>query len=461
MEIENKVIFGSFTETVGKFHFGDSIVLIPEMNRIAAHLFAATFRGFGVDAKVLDTYKGIDLGKEHTSGKECYPCQVTMGDILHFVKKEKESLREAFDPKKYVYFLPESDGPCRFGMYNKYQRIVLDSFPELRGLRISSLTTRDGYSLDGILEKGMALDFKKAGYFSLVVADVMDRLVWRIRPYEKERGMTDSFMKESMRLMEASFETHGRQRAFGKILNQLEEIIEQGKSIIDPSISRKPLIGIVGEIFLRMHVNANQNMIRVLEQHGAEVVNASLAEWVNYISYAGLRHAKNQLRLNLKRLCFDSMKAHLKDVINFAGDLLYKEFRQKQIYNRIKVLIDVVDDHKVSDLEHILREKDLFSFEVGIESCLSIAGIMAYERAGCNGVANVYPFSCMPGVTTSAIARPLMNELKVPYLDAPYDSSIQPGREAAIRTFMYQAYQHYKRNGRKTKLRRQTPCGNH
>jgi hypothetical protein len=40
-------------------------------------------------------------------------------------------------------------------------------------------------------------------------------------------------------------------------------------------------------------------------------------------------------------------KAHLRDVIHFAGDLLYKEFRQKQIYNRIKVLMDVVDDHKV------------------------------------------------------------------------------------------------------------------
>jgi hypothetical protein len=62
----------------------------------------------------------------------------------------------------------------------------------------------------------------------------------------------------------------------------------------------------------------------------------------------------------------------------------------------------------------------------------------------------VYPFTCMPSTTTSAIVKPLMSKLGVPYLDAAYDSSVQPGREAAIRTFMYQAHQHFKRRGRKS-----------
>ena len=148
----NKVTnFQSLRESVGKFLLGKKTVLIPEMNKLGAHLFAAAFRGFGINAKVLETYKGLDLGKEYTSGKECYPCQVTMGDILHFLKKEKETLGEAFNPEDYVYFLPESDGPCRYGMYNKYQRIVLDSFPGIERLKIFSLTTTDGYATGGML----------------------------------------------------------------------------------------------------------------------------------------------------------------------------------------------------------------------------------------------------------------------------------------------------------------------
>ncbi|RPJ21001.1 MAG: CoA activase, partial [Desulfobacteraceae bacterium] len=151
---------------LGKIRFGKKTVLIPEMNRATALLLAATLRGFGVEARALETYKGLDLGKEYTSGKECYPCQVTLGDILYFIQKEKEKLGPAFDPGQYVYFLPESDGPCRFGLYNRFQRIVLDSFPGLDRLTISSITTRDGYSLSGILEKEKVLDFQKSGFFA-------------------------------------------------------------------------------------------------------------------------------------------------------------------------------------------------------------------------------------------------------------------------------------------------------
>ena len=79
---------------------------------------------------------------------------------------------------------------------------------------------------------------------------------------------------------------------------------------------------------------------------------------------------------------------------------------------------------------------------------MSVASIVASARAGYNGMVNVYPFTCMPSTTTSAVVKPFMSRLGIPYLDAPYDSSTQPGREAAIRTFMYQAEQHFRRHGR-------------
>ncbi len=57
--------FESLTKSVGKFHLQNKTVLIPEMNRIAAHLIAATFRSFGSNAIVLQTYEGLDLGKKY------------------------------------------------------------------------------------------------------------------------------------------------------------------------------------------------------------------------------------------------------------------------------------------------------------------------------------------------------------------------------------------------------------
>jgi predicted nucleotide-binding protein (sugar kinase/HSP70/actin superfamily) len=452
MEAQKSATFRSLSENVGQFSLQDKTFLLPEMNRIGAHLIAGAFRSFGVNALVMETYEGLDLGKEFTSGKECFPCQVTTGDILLFLRKEKESLGERFNAENYVVFMPESEGPCRFGMYNKYQRIVLDSFPELKKVKIGSLTSQDSYALKGMIEKERARDFRKAAYFSVVIGDILDRLLWRIRPYESEQGATDDFIERSMKTMADYFESYGSMKDFDRILDRLEGVIEEGKDLIDPNISPKPLIGIVGEIYLRTHVHSNQDIIRVLERYGAEVVNASLAEWVDYTTYDKVRAAKIGLRLNLRQWRFDKVKSYLKEIISYGGDLLYQHIRLDRAYKRVKPLLDVAEDHSVAHLERTLKKYDLYSFELGTEACLSIAGIMEYIHEGYNGVVNVYPFTCMPSTITSSVMRPIMNRKKVPYLDAPYDGTYQPGREAAIRTFMYQAYQHFKRHGRKNRI---------
>ncbi|MBW2303184.1 MAG: CoA activase [Deltaproteobacteria bacterium] len=449
MEAENRPTFWSLSENVGRFDPRNKTFLIPQMNRIGAHLLAGTFRSFGINALVMDTYRGLELGKEFTSGKECFPCQVTMGDILYFMQKEKERLGDAFDPERYIYFMPEASGPCRFGMYNKYQRIVLDSFPELRNLKIGSLTTDNAYSLEGMFDKKTALDFRKVAYFSVVVGDILDRLLWRIRPYEREKGSADAFIERSMKRMTGTFETYGARKDFEHISDELEDILREAETLIDPGKPRKPRIGIVGEIYLRTHTPSNQDVIRVLERYGAEVVNASIAEWVNYATYDRRRDAEIALSLELKQLRFKRVWHHLRNLLNYSLNLYYQQSRQERLYERARKIIDLPVDHRVGHLEEILLEDDLFSFDVGTEACLSIAGIIQYAREGYNGIVNVYPFTCMPSTITSSVIKPIMSRMKIPYLDTPYDGTFQPGREAALRTFMYQATQHFQRQGGK------------
>jgi len=448
MEAETQQTFRSLSENVGAFRLKDKTFLIPQMNRIGGLLLAGAFRSFGVNAVLMDTYEGLDLGKAFTSGKECFPCQVTTGDILLFLKKEKEKLGKDFDPERYIYFMPEAEGPCRFGMYNKYQRIVLDSFPELESLKIGSLTSKNSYALDGMLDEEQTREFRKVGYFSVVVADVLDRLLWRVRPYERQKGTADEFIERAGRAMADVFERYGSIKDFERILDKLAEIIREGKNLIDPHIPQKPLVGIVGEIYLRTHVQANQDVIRLLEKHGAEVVNASIAEWVNYTTYDRMREAKIGLRLSLKQLRVSRIKDSLKKILSYGVDLSYQQYRQDQVYKRVKPILDLAEDHRVHHLDRILGKEKIYSFDVGTEACLSIPGILEYVHQGYNGVVNVYPFTCMPSTVTSSIIRPIMNQKKVPYIDTPYDGSFQPGREAAIRTFMYQAQQHLKRHGR-------------
>lgn len=440
--------FRAISEGVGRFNIQGKTCLIPEMNRIGCHLMAGVFRGFGINAEVMDTYKGLDLGKEFTSGKECFPCVVTLGDILQFMKTEKERLGNRFNPENYVYFMPEASGPCRFGMYNKYHRIVLDSLPGLDKLKITSLSAEDDYALDGLIPQEKLQGFYKAAYLSLIIGDILDRLLWRIRPYEKNTGMADTFINDAMERMSESFVHHAAEKNFSGILDDLAHIVEQGREIIDLQIPRKPLIAVVGEIYIRSHLKSNQDTIRTLEKYGAEAINASVGEWVNYITYDQVRLARTALRLNLRRFRLKAVQESLLKYLKYNLKLFYQYMVQRKVYRLVNTYIDIMEDHKIGHLEKALKTDNTFSFEVGTEACLSISSALEHAHQGYNGIINIFPFTCMPSNLTSSVAKPLMAKLNVPYIDVSYDGSYQPGREAALRTFMYQAYQHFNTNGR-------------
>jgi predicted nucleotide-binding protein (sugar kinase/HSP70/actin superfamily) len=114
--------------------------------------------------------------------------------------------------------------------------------------------------------------------------------------------------------------------------------------------------------------------------------------------------------------------------------------RQQQVYGAVKKYLDIHEDHDIKELEKKLDNKSIYSFEVGTEACLSIAGAISYIEENFHGVVNVFPFTCMPSTICSAILRPMLRERHIPYIDAPYDGTIQLNREIGLKTFMYQAY---------------------
>jgi len=440
--------FRAMAERVGRFSVQGKRFLIPEMNPVNSHLLAGVFQSYGVAAEVMETYTGLDLGKKYTSGKECFPCVVTLGDILYFMEKEKESLGDKFNPENYMYFMPEADGPCRFGMYNKLHRIILDSLPGLEKVQITSLSSDDAYDLEGLIPADKLQEFRKAGFLSIVVGDILDRLLWRIRPYEQSEGITDAFIMDAKNRMAGSFSKHSSTGNLNRILLDLEEIVKQARELIDPSIPRKPLIGVVGEIYVRTHVKSNQDTIRVLERYGAEAVNASIGEWINYTTYDQVRGAKIAFRLHLKSLQLKEIKRDILRYLKYSLTLMYQYMQQRKVYRMVRNYLDIIEDHKIGHLDTVLKKNKVFSFEVGTEACLSISSALVLARHGYNGIVNIFPFTCMPSNLTASITKPLMAKRNVPYIDVSYDGSFQPGREAALRTFMYQASQHFKTHGR-------------
>lgn len=437
--------FESMKAKLGRFSLANKTILLPEMGRSGSLLVAAAMRSYGIDAQVMETYKGLQLGKQYTSGKECFPCQITLGDVLYHLEREKERLGEGFNPENYLYFMAEAGGPCRFGMYNKLHRIILDSMDGFSKTRIASLTADDSYSLGGLMKPEEKTHFRRSAYVAIVIGDILDRMLWRTRPYEKEKGRAEVYYEKTLDDMCLAVEIHGRKKRFQQIYRILEEAVGKAQDIVEPTIPPKPLIGMVGEIYLRSHTKSNQNLIKLLEIHGGEVVNASLAEWVNYVSYDNMKKAKRKVLLALRQRDLKSLRQNFTKWLSNRIELSYQYFRMDQVYRRVKKHLHIYEDHKIDKLEKQLDNGRLFSFQVGTEAGLSIGGALEYCLHGFDGIVNVFPFTCMPSTMCSAVLKPLLDRMQIPYIDAAYDGTYQPNLEAAIRTFMYQAAQHQKK----------------
>jgi predicted nucleotide-binding protein (sugar kinase/HSP70/actin superfamily) len=434
--------FKSLKAGVGKFSLADKTLLMPEMSRAGSLLLVATLKSFGIDAQVMETYKDLQLGKQHTSGKECFPCQVTLADILYHLEREKERLGEAFKPENYLYFMAEAGGPCRFGMYNKLHRIVLDSMDGFSKTRIATISADDSYALGGLMEPEVGKHFRRSLYVGIVIGDVLDRMLWRSRPYEKQEGQADEYFEEALYTMCQAMEIHGRKKRFRQLLSVLEKVIAKAQDIIDPTIPPKPLVGMIGEIYLRSHRQSNQDLIKLLESHGGEIVNSSIAEWVNYVSYENMWKARREIVSAIRHRDFKTLRQNFRDWLSNRIELSYQYFRMAQVYRRVRKHLAIHKDHKIGHIERQLDNDRLFSFHVGTEAGLSIGGAREYCRHGYDGVVNVFPFTCMPSTMCSAVLKPILDRMHVPYIDCTYDGTFQPNLEAIIRTFMYQAAQH-------------------
>jgi predicted nucleotide-binding protein (sugar kinase/HSP70/actin superfamily) len=444
--VQNSSFQERLTTKVGQFDVSGKTLLIPDMAPFGSRLLAAGFRAFGVPAKVMETYTGLEMGKEFTSGKECFPCQVTLGDILYFLRQEKERLGDKFTPDDYVYFMPEADGPCRFGMYNKLHRLVLDKFPEFQDVSITYLSSSDSYQSSLILPPEKSRLFRRLAYVATIIADVLDRTVWRVRPYEISPGQTDAFMEKALQEMEQAIEATGETRDFKSLYSLLSDIVSRAKKLVDPDKPKLPRIGIIGEIYLRTHPRSNQDIIREIEAHGGEVVDASLGEWINYVAYSNLRYTRIKWTQAWKKMDIKALMESSRKWLDSKIEIQYQTWRQKQVYKQALKHLDIQDDHPIDRLEKRLDSDRLFNFDIGTEAAISIGGALEYVHENFHGVVNVFPFTCMPSTICSAILKPILLEKKVPYLDAPYDGSIQPNRDIAIRTFMYQAKQRQMKN---------------
>jgi len=393
--------------------YGKRTIFIPYMDD-HGYAMAAAMRAGGVEARQMpmsdeDT---ILWGRKYTSGKECYPCIITTGDFLRQIHSP------GFDPDRSAFFMPTAFGPCRFGQYNKFQRMVLDEL----GLEDVPLVLLDqDKDFQGDV-KNLGADFRKLAWTGIVFVDTLQKMLRETRPYEVHKGECDQLYEKYLRQCEQVIEGRGNLAALAREARSTFEGIA-----VDRSRAR-PRIGIVGEVFVRCNQFTNNFMVRKIEAQGGEAVLPPFEEWVNYIGWS--RKADAKIARHWKRLLVEKIT-----------DLVQGREKRK-ILNQFQGAVRHFFDEPPSDnvIELALPYLDP---AIRGEPILSMGRCVEYVHDGCDGVVNLHPFNCMPGTIVNALLTKFQTDHDMPVLKVAYDGLEQATEMVRIEAFMHQCRERF------------------
>ncbi len=358
------------------------ILWLTRMPYGGSRMLAAAFCSIGLDARVIpgEDSRTLELGGKYTSGDECYPQRIVLGDYMKLLEDD------GLDPKKTALLLPTANGPCRFGQYVRLLRRILDE-QGFQDVAVFSFTSADGYA--GIGDQ--AGEVIRTAWRAVLIQDILLKLLLMTRPYEVNPGETDKVYLECLDLMAEILARQGldNKERRDQIKTGLR-LVKDAFLAIPVKKEDRPLIGVVGEIFCRLNTFSNNELIRHIEAQGGECWLTGIGEWVWYTNAEAFRrHREEKSRFT---------KAWLKTFLTsrlMRGDekALYEDFEH--------VFAHRPDPH----VHEVLECARLYLPQSGAlgEMVLSTGGTIALYRRGVDGIVDISPFTCMNGIVTEAI----------------------------------------------------------
>ncbi len=387
----------------------ERVLYFPYMND-GAYLIAASARYCGIPSEVLpkQTEEELAIGRKYTSSKECFPMICVTGS---FVKKLMEP---GADPSKMSFFMPDHNGPCRFGQYNHFHRILFDrlGYGEAELITPSNDTSYE----DLVGEHGQK--FRINAWKGFVVADFLRKIYRETRPYEINKGESDKLYRESLRKLEKCIENGSR-----GLRKVLAGIVKEFLDIRADRSERKPVVAVIGEIFMRDNAGCNGNIANRLEELGLEVVVGPFSEWIYYSTY---------------RFTRDSMwKNDRKGVVKSKIQGLGQDIIANSLLRGIRKFTDHAKDVHLHDMLRLCNTY-VNEFYDG-DPPIAMGTSVALAGRGVSGMAAILPFTCMPGTLIAAVSDSFRKDHNnIPFINIAYDGQDTVSLDTRLQAFAFQ-----------------------
>ena len=288
-------------------------ILAPQMSPIHFELIEAMLRDAGYNVVLLPSvdHGAVDAGLKYVNNDICYPSILVTGQLINAVLSGK------YDLSRTAVLISQTGGGCRATNYIALIRKALkeSGHPEVPVISLSVAGGLDesnpGFN---ILQPRLIM----SAIYSLLYGDLIMQCLYRTRPYEAEPGAADRLYTEFMGRAKVQVPRASR-KAFYRLCRDTVRAFDTLPLVNDRS---KPRVGVVGEILVKFHPTANNDVVRVIESEGCEANVPGLLDFFLFgtSNQINLKHElgtkrKNRVTHGIGIAAVDAMRKPINDML--------------------------------------------------------------------------------------------------------------------------------------------------
>ncbi|MBI0149745.1 acyl-CoA dehydratase activase-related protein [Bifidobacterium sp. M0353] len=376
-------------------------VVAPQMSPVHFSLLEAVFSSADYHFELLKhaTAEDINTGVKYVNNDACFPAIIVVGQLVNAF------LSGRFDPHKCAVIVTQTGGMCRatnyYGLLRKAMADAGYGYVPIITLSVQGFRANPGLQVTpALLHRAV-----KAFY----LGDAMIECLLRVRPYEQEPGSANRLYKLWDTICKETIEHHGYSRTAKKVYGHgylpygtlMKRMIRAFDQLPLRNIPRKPRVGVVGEILVKYHPDANNHVVDLIESQGCEAVLPGVCDFmVNGISNAEWN----------EEMLGTGGQVGVKKIVLKAADVY-----------RAPMIAGFKASHGKFDIPaHIsdLRDKAASVTSLGVqagEGWLLTGEIIELIQSGAPNIVCAQPFACLPNHVTG---RGMFGKIRRTYPEA-------------------------------------------
>ncbi len=374
-----------FTKKMKKEH----TILVPQMAPIHFELLEVAFHKYEYKMEILESADkaDVDAGLTYVNNDACFPSIITIGQIMHALKSGK------YDLNNTSVMISQTGGGCRATNYIAFLRKALkdagmEKVPVV-SINAVGLEKNPGFKISPFL----LYDAIRA----MIYGDLLMRVVNRVRPYEKIPGSVNKLYDYWMGKCKESIRRGSRKEYKYNIYHIVDDFgnLEIYEDVV------KPKVGVVGEILVKFHPNANNDIVGLLEKEGAEAVVPDLIEFFTYSAFNKIE-AYDKLSGSYKGKVISSLIIKMLDYYRIDMRKALEKSKRFEAPKRIYELA-------------VMAEKHLSLCNQTGEGWFLTAEMVELIESGTKNILCLQPFACLPNHITG---KAMIKELRRSYPSA-------------------------------------------